>query len=122
MPRGKSRGDRAVRWIQDYCLVPSGPDKGLRVRLTPVQQDTVRQIYDNPNGPQDVPVTGPLAAYLALLHVCGPEAVKGDFRPAVNADIFTTWNAVGPRLREVLTRDGERLVCPQLGTGYPAAA
>jgi hypothetical protein len=37
-------------------------------------------------------------------------------------DTFTVWGAAGPRLREVLKRDGERIVCPQLGTGYPAAA
>jgi hypothetical protein len=68
------------------------------------------------------PITTPLAAYLALLHVCGPEAVQHDFRPAIAPDLFTVWGAVGPKLREVLKRDGERIVCPELGTGYPAAA
>lgn len=37
-------------------------------------------------------------------------------------DTFTTWNAVGPDLRAVVKRDGERIVCPELGTRYPAAA
>ena len=34
-------------------------------------------------------VTGPLAAYLALLHVCGPEALQKEFRPELSADIFS---------------------------------
>ena len=66
MPPKWTRGGRAIRWIEDYCLVPSGLDKGQHVRLTPVQRDIVSQIYD---GIEALPVSGPLAAYLALLHV-----------------------------------------------------
>ena len=119
MPPKWTRGGRAIRWIQDYCLVPNGPNKGQHVRLTPVQRDIVSQIYD---GIEAVPVTGPLAAYLALLHVCGPEALQKEFRPELSADIFTVWGAVGPDLRAVLKREGERIICTQLGTEWPAAA
>ena len=83
------------------------------------QRFTVRQIYDRG---QDIPVTGTLAAYLALLHVCGPEALEQDFHPQANADVFTLWSAVGPELRALLRRDGAAVVCPELGTRYPAAA
>jgi hypothetical protein len=41
------------------------------------------------DGIEAVPVTGPLAAYLALMHVCGPEALQKEFRPELSADIFT---------------------------------
>lgn len=81
-----------------------------------------RQIYDNPTGNEAVPVTGPLAAYLALLHVCGPEALEREFVPEIDADIFSVWNATGPDLKAVLKREGGRIVCPELGTRYPAAA
>jgi hypothetical protein len=118
----KTRGDKNVHWIEMFCLVPRGPEKGERVVLTQAQRETVRMIYDNASGPQDVPVTGSLAAYLALLHICGPEALQNNFRPDVAPDIFTVWNSVGPDLRAVLRRDGERIVCPELGTRYPAAA
>jgi hypothetical protein len=67
-------------------------------------------------------VTGPLAAYLALLHVCGPEALEREFVPEIDADIFSVWNATGPDLKAVLKREGGRIVCPELGTRYPAAA
>ena len=80
------------------------------------------RIYDNPDGPQDEPVADPLTAYLALLHICGPEAVQHDFRPTLSVDIFTVWNATGPGLKAVLRRDGARVVCPELGTRYPTAA
>jgi hypothetical protein len=118
----QTRGDKNAHWIEMFCLVPRGPDKGERVVLTQAQRETVRMIYDNPNGPQDVPVTGSLAAYLALLHICGPEALQHDFRPDVTPDIFTVWGGVGPDLRPVLRRDGEHIVCPELGTRYPVAA
>jgi hypothetical protein len=122
MPRKQTRGERAIRWIQDYCLVPSGLDKGQHVRLTPAQRDIVRQIYDSSDGIEAAPVTGLLAAYLALLHVCGPEALQKEFRPELSADIFTVWAAVGPDLRAVLRREGERIVCTQLRTIWPSAA
>jgi hypothetical protein len=115
-------GTLAIRWIEDYCLVPHGLDKGQRVRLTPLQRDIIRKVYDDPsNAPR---VDGALGAYLALLHTCGPEAVKteGKFQPDLSVDIFTVWGAVGPDLRRVLKREGERIVCPQLGTEWPAAA
>jgi hypothetical protein len=64
----------------------------------------------------------PLAAFLALLHTCGPEALQREFQPKVEADIFTVWNASGPDLKAVLQRDREQIVCPELGTRYPAAA
>jgi hypothetical protein len=119
MAHKRTRGERAIRWIEAYCLVPIGPDKGQRVRLTPAQQDIVRQIYD---GIEAVAATGTLAAYLALLYVCGPEALQKEFRPELRADIFTVWSAVGPEMRAVLKREGERIVCLELGTHYPVAA
>jgi hypothetical protein len=120
--RKRSRGQHAIDWIEEFCLVPSGPERGQHVRLTQVRRDLIRQIYDHPEGPQAVPVTGQAAAYLALLHVCGPEALQGNFRPDVAPDIFTCWNAVGPDLRAVLRRDGGHIVCPELGTRYPEVA
>jgi hypothetical protein len=117
-----SRGTRAVRWIERFCVVPGGPERGQHVRLSPVQRETVRRIYDGPQGSEAVPTTGPLAAYLALMHVCGPEALQQDFRPAVAADIFTVWNATGPDLREVLRLEHGQITCPEIGTRYPNPA
>jgi len=121
MPDDLSCGERNIKWIENYCLVPHGPDKGRHVVLTPAQRDVVRRIYDAPGLPQP-DINGPLAAYLALLHVCGPEAVRDSGGHRFIADIFTLWNSVGPDLRAVLKREGDNVVCPELGTKYPPAA
>lgn len=111
--RDETRGERNARWVEKYCLYPNGPDKGKRVMLTPAQRDVIYAIYD-PNGPQQLSVTGPLAAYLALLHVCGPEGKQRDFQPDASANIFTVWGAVSPELRRLLELDGGTVVCPAL--------
>jgi hypothetical protein len=68
-------------------------------------------------------VESPLSAYLALLHLCGPEAVwPWATPPHFESDIFTVWSSSGPHLRAVLKRTGEVIVCPELGTRFPAAA
>jgi len=123
MPRGKTRGESNIAWIESYCLMPSGPHRGEHARLTAAQREMVRRIYA-PDGPLDLPVTDrELAAYLALLHICGPEARGAlDFRPHVEADVFTLWAATGPEARAVLKRDGEAVTCPELGTRFPWAA
>ena len=53
---------------------------------------------------------------------CGPGARQQRFRPLIDVDLFTTWNAAGLRLREVLRLRGGRITCPELGTAYPVAA
>jgi hypothetical protein len=116
-----TRGKKTIMWIEKYCVVPNGLERGRRPRLTPAQRDTIHEIYDDPHATPPA-VAGPLAAYLALLHTAGPEALQQNFRPDIATDTFTVWNAVGPDLRPVLKRDGEHIVCPELGTRYPAAA
>ncbi len=65
------------------------------------------------------PATGPLAAYLALLHLCGPE--YGGGVPVVETDAFSVWSSTSVQLRDVLKREGSTIVCPELGTSYPPA-
>src|SRR5690606_22883852 len=79
--RKLTRGQRNVEWIQQYCRVPEGKDVGKPVRLRPWQAKEVLKIYDNPArtrraiisfGRKNAKTT--LAAFLLLLHTCGPEA------------------------------------------------
>jgi hypothetical protein len=115
----KSRGVRAAYWIEQFCVIPAGPEKGQRVKLSQEQRDTVIAIYE---GSEAVPVSGPLAAYLALLHVCGPEALLGKGAVPFETDLFTVWGATGPALKEVLRRERDQIVCGELGTCYPPKA
>jgi hypothetical protein len=117
-----TRGDCAISWIEQFCLYPDGPSKGKRVILSPAECWQVRQLYDDPDGPKSAPLTGTLAAYLALLHICGPEAKQKQFRPTVSTDAWTVWRATSPDLQRVLKREGETVVCPALGTKFPLAA
>jgi hypothetical protein len=118
----KNRGAKNAHWIEKYCLIPSGADRGRRVRLTQAQRETIARIYD---GNEIVEVAPPLSAWLALLHLCGPEAVldvTNVSQPRFHVDLFTTWSASGPDLKGVLMLQGDHIVCPELGTRYPAAA
>ena len=118
-----TRGDRALFWIEKFCLYPNGPDKGKPVMLSQAECWQVRQLYDNPSGPdQSASLPGPLAAYLALLHICGPEALQKEFQPHVDIDSWTVWRATSERLQRVLKREGEAVICPRLGTRYPPVA
>jgi hypothetical protein len=71
---------------------------------------------------QDGPVTGNLASYITLLHVCDPEALGTDPLPPVEVDSWTIWRSASGDLRQVLKRDGAAVICPKLGTRYPTAA
>jgi len=116
-----TRGDKAIRWIEDYCVVPFGFDRGQRARLTTEQKEILHRIFDRDESPGEI--SAPLSAYLALFHVAGPRELAAHVSALpLSADTFTTWNAVGPDLRAVVKRDGERIVCPELGTKFPPVA
>jgi hypothetical protein len=115
-----TRGDKAIFWIEEFCVVPFGFAKGQHVRLTEEQREIVHRVFDGDDAPE---VTGPLAAYLALFHISGPRDLAGHVSAIpLSADVFSTWNAVGADLRAVLKRDGESIVCPELRTKYPTMA
>jgi hypothetical protein len=55
-------------------------------------------------------------------HGAGFALRKDDPVPQFYTDSLQVWAATGPDLKEVLKRDGEAILCPELGTRYPAAA
>jgi hypothetical protein len=123
--RQETRAQRNIRWIEKHCRIPTGPDKGRYVHLSRAQKELLFKSYDAPDGPQPLSVDDPeLAAYVALLHICSPEAtINPDILPQIDVDTFSVWNAAdSPELREVLQRKGEHIVCPALGTRYPRVA
>ena len=117
----KTPGQKAIDWIEQFCLVPFGFDKGQYVRLTTEQKEILHRVFDS-----DEPcgeISAPLSAYLALFHIAGPRDLAAHVSALpLRADSFTAWNAVGPALRAVVKRDGERIVCPELGTKFPPVA
>ena len=70
-------GAHAIEWIETVCRIPKGPAVGERVRLYDFQREIIHGIFDEPTrrvivsfGRQNAKTT--LAAYLLLLHLCGP--------------------------------------------------
>lgn len=77
----KLKSTRNIQWIEKYCRIPDGPDAGKLVRLRSWQKHELRRIYDNPHGTRRAILSfgrkngkTALAAFLLLLHLCGPEA------------------------------------------------
>jgi hypothetical protein len=117
----KTPGKKAANWIENFCVVPFGFDKGQHVRLTTEQKEIVLKVFDSDDAPTEI--TAPLSSYLVLLALAGPRAlVERITGIALIADVFTTWAAVGPDLKSVLRIDGGVIVCQELQTRFPPVA
>jgi hypothetical protein len=69
------RGEFAVRWIEFWCRTATGFRK-----LTPEQRQQISALYDeasSPGMPSLEHLDGELVACLRLLHLCGPQYVRG---------------------------------------------
>jgi len=133
-----TRAGRNIAWIERYCVVPEGRDRGQPVRLRPWQRRDLVKIYDNPAGTRTAIISfgkkngkTSLAAMLLLLHLCGPEAVPNSQLPstaqsrdqaAVLFALAAKMVRLSPRLNAVLViRDSlKQIYCPDLGTLYRA--
>lgn len=130
-----TRGTRNIRWIEAHCKIPEGRFVGAPVRLRPWQRRIIKGIYDRPTrraiisfGRKNAKST--LAAWLLLLHLCGPEARANSqlFSAAQSRDqasILFALAAKTVRLSDlhqyVGIRDtAKQLFCSELGTLYRA--
>lgn len=133
-----TRGQRNAAWIERYCRIPEGRDVGKPVKLRPWQKREVCKIYDNPArtrraiisfGRKNAKTT--LAAFLLLLHTCGPEArpnsqlnsaAQSKEQAAILFKLAAKVVRMSPDLAGVVViRDTiKELFCPELGTLYKA--
>lgn len=138
--RGKTetRGERNIRWIEEHCRIPEGRDVGKPVKLRPWQKRDIRKIYDNPHGTRRAIISfgrknakTTLAAFLLLLHTCGPEArpnsqlnsaAQSKDQAAILFKLAAKIVRLSPTLAPVIViRDTiKELYCPDLGTLYKA--
>lgn len=136
--RKLTRGERNIAWIEQYCRVPEGKDVGKPVRLRAWQKHEVLKIYDNPAGTRRAIISfgrknakTTLAAFLLLLHLCGPEAqpnsqlnsaAQSKDQAAILFKLAAKVVRMSPDLNAVvIPRDTvKELVCPELGTLYKA--
>jgi phage terminase large subunit-like protein len=135
---GLTRGERNIRWIELHCRIPEGKDVGKPVRLREWQKVEIRKIYDNPSGTRRAIVSfgrknakTTLAAFLLLLHTCGPEArpnsqlnsaAQSKDQAAILFKLAAKVVRMSPTLNAVVViRDTiKELFCPELGTLYKA--
>ncbi len=135
---GLTRAERNIDWIQRYCRIPEGKDVGKPVVLREWQKREIRKIYDNPHGTRRAIVSfgrknakTTLAAFLLLLHTCGPEArpnsqlnsaAQSKDQAAILFKLAAKVVRMSPDLNAVvIIRDTvKELACPEIGTLYKA--
>lgn len=131
-----TRGEENAAWIERYCRIPEGRFVGKPVKLTKKQKLWLCRIYDTPTrlfilsmGRKGAKTT--FAAFLLLLHLCGPEAVRNGhlFSDAQSRDQAAILFALAAKIvrmspdldSAVAVRDtAKQLACPELGTLYHA--
>lgn len=78
-----TRGEKVIKFIETYCVVPEGSKVGQPVRLAAFQKKFILEVYDNPHVTDTAILsigrknakTGTIA-FLCLAHIVGPEAVQ----------------------------------------------
>jgi|GraSoiStandDraft_32_1057276.scaffolds.fasta_scaffold113188_3 hypothetical protein len=114
-----SRGCKVAAWIERYCQIPFGENQGRPVKLTINERILLRKAF-NFSDPSLLPKAGPLACYLTLLNLAGPNELT-DENYQVELDCWSIWRAANDRLRQHLKREGETITCPRLGRRFLAA-
>lgn len=131
-----TRGQRAIAWIERYCVVPEGKLVGQPVKLRPWQKKIIRGIYDSLTRTAIVSFgrkngKTALAACLLLLHLVGPEALANSqlcsaAQSRDQASLLFSYAAKMIRRSADLNaecniRDSfKEILCPALGTVYNA--
>ncbi len=136
--KAQTRADRNIEWIEFHARIPEGKDVGKPVKLREWQKDEIRKIYDNSAGTRRAIVSfgrknakTTLAAFLLLLHTCGPEArpnsqlnsaAQSKDQAAILFKLAAKVVRLSPTLSPVVViRDTvKELLCPELGTLYKA--
>lgn len=136
--RRRKDGRRICEWIEKYCRIPEGRDVGKKVRLRRWQQREICKIYDNPAGTRRAILSfgrknakTTLAAFLLLVHLCGPKArpnsqlysvAQSRDQAAIIFGLAAKIVRLSPDLyHHVVIRDtAKELLCQTLGTRYKA--
>ncbi|ARP89815.1 terminase [Bordetella genomosp. 9] len=134
--RRLTRGERNIAWIEATCRIPEGRFVGKPVKLSSAQKRWIRAIYDTPTRTFILSMARKnaktaTAAFLLLLHLCGPEArpnsqlysaAQSREQAAILFALAAKVVRMSPDLSEyVVIRDtAKQLFCPELGTLYRA--
>lgn len=133
---GLARARRNIAWIEQYCVIPEGRDVGKPVKLRAWQRKEIERIYGSPTRRAIISFgrkngKTALAAFLLLLHLCGPEAkpnsqlysaAQSREQASVLFNLAAKSVRMSPDLHAVIIiRDtAKELVCAEIGTKYRA--
>jgi phage terminase large subunit-like protein len=134
--QGLTRGERNIAWIESVCRVPEGALVGQPVVLRDWQREIIRSVYDQDTRRAIVSFgrkngKTALAAFLLLLHLCGPEArpnsqlysaAQSREQAAILFALAAKVVRQSPDLSQyVAVRDtAKQLACAEIGTLYRA--
>lgn len=130
------RVERNIRWIETHCRIPEGPLVGQKVVLTDEQKEWIELIYGSPTRMFILTMARKnaktaLAAFLLLLHLCGPEhkpnsqlysAAQSREQAAILFALAAKVVRLSPDLNDaIIVRDtAKQLFFPERGTLYRA--
>lgn len=133
-----TRAEKAMRFVEAYCIVPEGDLIGQPIRLAPFQEDFFYAVYDNkvPTKRAYLSIarknakTGTIAC-VVLVHLVGPEAVlnsrirSGAQSKEQAAEVYNyaaKMVALSPKLSAIArpTPSGKRLLGLLMNTEYAA--
>ena len=133
---GLKRANLNIKWIEQYVCVPEGKLVGQPVKLRKWQKDLIKDIYGSPTRRAIISFgrkngKTAFAAFLLLLHLCGPEArensqlysaAQSREQAAVLFALAAKSVRMSPDLNSVvIIRDtAKELLCPEIGTKYRA--
>lgn len=136
VPKKTKRSERNIAWIEEHCRIPEGKDVGKKVVLREFQRNVIRDIYSSPTrtyifsvGRKNAKTA--LAAFLLLLHLCGPEAISNSQlystalsleQASVTYKLAAKCIRQSPTLKPVLhiRESTKEIMCFDLGTEYRA--
>jgi phage terminase large subunit-like protein len=134
----QTRSERAIKWFQDYLIVPEGKDVGKPLKVAEFMKEDLRAIYDNPAGTRRAIISRGRkngktieAAMIVLLHLCGPEYKRNSqlYSTALSRDqaallfhLAVKMIRSSPELYAAVAikESAKTLSCPELGTTYRA--
>ena len=138
MAKAVTRGDRAIRFIEHFCKIPSGAKVGQSIKLEKFQKDFIHSVYDNSTGTRRAYLSigrkngkTALIACLVLVHLVGPEAkrnaqiISGALsreQAAIVYDLASKMVAQSPELREIIREvpSSKKLIGVPMNTEYRA--
>lgn len=140
LPKGQTRADKVIQFIEKYCVTPEGADVGKPLLLAGFQKQFIRDVYDNPKGTRRAILSvarkngkSGLIAGLLLAHLVGPEAkqnsqlVSGAMSRDQAALVFNLASKMvqqSPALSKIvrIVPSGKRLLGLNMNTEYRALA